>query len=61
MLARIARYCRANRTTYTGNRDELLIFEGRRQVWLLINQYINLTPGQIDAIVQAQADEEAEA
>lgn len=44
----LARYCRANETcVVVGDRDRSLILEGRREVWLRIQQQLNLTPQQL--------------
>lgn len=37
-------FCCGNRTTAGGDHDQLLIREGRRQVWLRIQRALNLTP-----------------
>lgn len=45
VLADLARFCRARETCVVpGDRDLSLILEGRREVWLRIEQQLNLPP-----------------
>lgn len=44
----LARFCRANETCVVpGDRDRSLILEGRREVWLRIQQHLHLTEEQL--------------
>lgn len=44
----LARFCRANETCVVkGDRDASLVLEGRREVWLRIQQHLGLTPEQL--------------
>lgn len=50
-LIDLAAFCKANVScAVPGNRDATLLFEGRREVWLRIQQHLNLTPGQLFAL-----------
>lgn len=45
VLADLAVFCRANETCVVpGDRDKSLVLEGRREVWLRIQQHLNLSP-----------------
>lgn len=47
----LARFCRATESCVVpGERDKTLILEGRREVWLRIQEYLNLTPEQLYAL-----------
>lgn len=47
-LMDLARFCRANETcAIPGDRDKTLILEGRREVWLRIQQHLHLSPEQL--------------
>lgn len=44
----LARFCRANETcVIAGDRDRSLVLEGRREVWLRIQNHLGLTPDQL--------------
>jgi hypothetical protein len=61
VLARLARFCRADESCVVpGDRDKTLMLEGRREVFLLINHFIHLSPEQLLAILDARspADEQ---
>lgn len=48
VLEDLAKFCRANETCVVpGNHDMSLILEGRREVWLRINQHLHLTAEQL--------------
>ena len=50
VLRDLARFCCADETTHVvGDADSSKIQEGRRQVWMRINQHLRLTPAQIDS------------
>jgi hypothetical protein len=40
-------FCRARDTTVIGDREMTYLMEGRRQVFLLIQDYLELTPEQL--------------
>lgn len=44
----LARFCRANETcVMPGDPDRTLVLEGRREVWLRIQNHLGLTPDQL--------------
>lgn len=44
----LAIFCRANEScVIPGDRDRTLLLEGRREVWLRIQQHLNLQPEQL--------------
>jgi len=48
VLLDLAVFCRANETcVIPGDRDRTLILEGRREVWLRIQQHLNLSGEQL--------------
>ena len=47
VLADLARFCRANESTAHPNPDMWKQLEGRRQVWLRIQQHLQLTEDEI--------------
>lgn len=48
VLADLAVFCRANETcVVAGDHDKSMVLEGRREVWLRIQQHLNLTPEQL--------------
>lgn len=47
VLKDIARFCRAHETTLNANEKLQDAFEGRRQVWLRIQEHLQLTPDQL--------------
>lgn len=52
----LALFCRANETcVIPGDRDRTLILEGRREVWLRIQQHLNLTGEQLAALYNGQS------
>ena len=50
VLADLAAYCRANETVARPTQDETYILIGRREVWLRIQEYLQLTPEELFAI-----------
>lgn len=51
VLEDLARFCRANESCVVpGEHDKTLVLEGRREVWLRIQEYLNLTPVQLFAL-----------
>ena len=51
VLEDLASFCRANETCIVpGDRDAMFILEGRREVWLRIQQHINLSVEELWAL-----------
>lgn len=50
VLADLARFCRANESTFHPDERPHLLLEGRREVWLRIQQHLNLTDNELAAI-----------
>lgn len=50
VLADLARFCRANKTTFHTDARAHAVLEGRREVWLRIQEYLNLSPEQLWAL-----------
>lgn len=46
VLKDLARFCRANESTFHDNERMQSKFDGRREVWLRIAHHLNLTPDQ---------------
>ena len=47
VLRDLADFCRANETTHGPDIYDCKILEGRRQVWLRINEYLNLSTEEL--------------
>ena len=47
VLKDLAKFCRANQTTFLPDSRAHAMLEGRREVWLRIQQHLNLTPEQL--------------
>jgi len=47
VLADLARFCRANATTFHPDARMHAVAEGRREVWLRIAQHLNLSDDQL--------------
>ena len=47
VLEDLARFCRANETCFHEDPRLHAVLEGRREVWLRIQQHLNLTPAQL--------------
>lgn len=43
----LAKFCRANETTFHANARVQAHLEGRREVWLHIQKYLQLTPDEL--------------
>lgn len=43
----LARFCRANESTFHPDPRVHAVLEGRREVWLHIQKYLNLTPDEL--------------
>ncbi len=47
VLADLARFCRADETTFDTDPRVSALLEGRREVWLRITKHLNLTPDEL--------------
>lgn len=47
VLKDLARFCRAHESTFHPDARAHAVAEGRREVWLRIQQHLNLTPEQL--------------
>ena len=47
VLKDLAKFCRANTTTFHPDERASALLEGRREVWLRIQQHLNLSPEQL--------------
>lgn len=47
VLRDLARFCRADETTFHPDARTHAVLEGRREAWLRINQFLTLTPAEI--------------
>lgn len=50
VLIDLAKFCRANETTFRTDAREHAVLEGRREVWLRIANHLRLTPTQLYAL-----------
>lgn len=54
VLIDLARFCRAAETCYHDDPRKHAVLEGRREVWLRIQQHLNLTSEQLFALYGGQ-------
>lgn len=54
VLKDLAKFCRANQSTYDPDPRIHAVLEGRREVWLRIQKYLNLTPDQLWEITRKE-------
>jgi hypothetical protein len=47
VLKDLIQFCRANQTTFHEDPRLHALIEGRREVWLRIQKYLNLTPDEL--------------
>lgn len=47
VLKDLSKFCRADRTTFDADPRKHAALEGRREVWLRIQQHLNLTPAKL--------------
>jgi hypothetical protein len=47
VLADLAKFCRANQSTFHSDPRVHAVAEGRREVWLRVSQHLNLTDEQL--------------
>lgn len=52
VLADLAEFCRARVPTFHENERAHALLEGRREVWLRINKYLNLSDREIQQIIE---------
>lgn len=50
VLEDLAKFCRANESTFHADARMHAVLEGRREVWLRIQQHLNLTPNELFAL-----------
>lgn len=50
VLMDLAKFCRANETTFNADPRIHAVLEGRREVWLRITQHLHLTSEQLFAL-----------
>lgn len=55
VLADLAKFCRANESTFHADPRVHAVAEGRREVWLRITRHLNLTEEQLYALHGAAA------
>ena len=58
VLKDLARFCRAHESTFEGDPRGHAQLEGRREVWLRIQEQLRLTPEQLWALYQERTQEE---
>jgi len=47
VLEDLARFCRADETTFHTDARVAAVLEGRREVWLRISKHLNLSPDEL--------------
>ena len=47
VLKKVAKFCRANESCWDDDPRKHAALEGRREVWLLINRYLNLSADEL--------------
>lgn len=50
VLKDLSRFCRADKSTFDPNERFHCVVEGRREVWLRIQNHLNLTPDQLSEL-----------
>ena len=61
VLARLAEFCRATKTTHVeGDALGSAQLEGRRQVWLLVREHLDLTPEEVSQMLAASRQGDSE-
>lgn len=56
VLRDLARFCRADETTFHIDARTSSLLEGRREVWLRIMKHLNLTPDEMVRYFNPQGD-----
>lgn len=54
VLKDLAEFCRANQTCFNADPRLHAVLEGRREVWLRIQKYLNLTPDELWDLIQKE-------
>lgn len=57
VLADLARFCRAHATTFHDDARKHAVLEGRREVWLRIQQQLQMSDEQIYALYEIPTQE----
>lgn len=52
MLSDLARFCRANETTFHQDERLHVLVEGRREVWLRIQRFLNISEADLAKFVE---------
>lgn len=58
VLADLARFCRAQRTCFDSDARAHALLEGRREVWLRIQQMLNLTDDQVADLTEEREEDD---
>lgn len=56
VLEDLARFCRANETTFLPDARASALLEGRREVWLRIQNHLNLSPDELEKLFNPKGD-----
>lgn len=56
VLTDLARFCRANESTFTPDSRAEGILQGRREVWLRISKHLNLSEDELQAYFNPQGE-----
>lgn len=54
VLTDLAKFCRAHHSTFNADARAHAVAEGRREVWLRIQNYLNLTPDELWELYRRQ-------
>lgn len=57
VLKDLARFCRANESTFHDNDRVQSKLDGRREVWLRLAQHLNLSPAQLWSLYSGATEE----
>lgn len=56
VLRDLARFCRANKSTFHSDPRAHAVMEGRREVWLRIQQHLNLSDAELWELYQPRGN-----
>ena len=56
VLRDLAVFCFADMTTFNGDRDKALLAEGRRQVWLRLQNHLQMTPAELWRLTSGESE-----
>ena len=56
VLIDLARFCRANESTFNPDARAEGVLQGRREVWLRISKHLNLTEDELQAYFNPQGE-----